>query len=46
MLFPAGFWIDTNKKVYTPETSTLIRLASTKKDLPKYESAGEETLNP
>lgn len=39
MLFPAGFWIDQNKKVYTPEMSILTRLASTKKDLPDLEKS-------
>lgn len=39
MLFPAGFWIDANKKVYTPELSILTRLASTKKDLPNPEKS-------
>jgi len=29
IIFPAGFWVDKNKKVYTPEVSTLITLAST-----------------
>lgn len=39
MLFPAGFWIDRNKKVYTPEMSILTRLACTKKDLPDPEKS-------
>lgn len=39
MLFPAGFWIDTNRKVYTPELSILTRLASNKKDLPDIEKS-------
>lgn len=39
MLFPSGFWIDANKKVYTPEMSILTRLASTKKDLPNLEKS-------
>jgi hypothetical protein len=39
MLFPAGFWIDKNKKVYTCEMSILTRLASTKKDLPNLEKS-------
>ena len=39
MLFPAGFWIDENKKVYTPELSILTRLASNKKDLPNPEKS-------
>lgn len=32
MMFPAGFWVDENKKVYTPEVSILITLATNKKD--------------
>lgn len=32
LVFPAGFWVDENKKVYTPEISELYRLASNKKD--------------
>ena len=32
ILFPAGFYIDSQKNVYTPEISTLIRLGSKKKD--------------
>ena len=39
MLFPAGFWIDANKKVYTPELSVLTRLATNKKDLPNPEKS-------
>lgn len=39
MLFPAGFWIDANKNVYTPEMSVLTRLASNKKDLPNPEKS-------
>ena len=39
MLFPAGFWIDANRKVYTPELSILTRLASNKKDLPDIEKS-------
>ena len=39
MLFPAGFWINENKKVYTPELSILTRLASNKKDLPNPEKS-------
>ncbi|MFZ1249799.1 MAG: recombinase family protein [Candidatus Saccharimonadales bacterium] len=31
--FPAGFGLDANKNVYTPEISELIRLAGNKKDL-------------
>lgn len=32
ILFPAGFYIDADKNVYTPEISPLIRLATNKKD--------------
>ena len=32
IVFPAGFYLDTNNKVYTPEISYLIRLAGKKKD--------------
>lgn len=32
LMFPAGFWIDENKKVYTPEISPLITLMPKKKD--------------
>lgn len=32
LLFPAGFYVDKNKKVYTPEISPLYRLATKKKD--------------
>jgi hypothetical protein len=32
VMFPAGFYVDENKKVYTPEKSLLITLAATKKD--------------
>lgn len=39
LLFPAGFWVDENKKVYTPEISELYRLARTKKDLPETEKS-------
>ena len=31
VIFPSGFWIDRNKKVYTPEISYLYRLATVKK---------------
>lgn len=44
MLFPAGFWLDGNKKVYTPELSILTRLASNKKDLSKTEKSFMVTL--
>lgn len=39
LLFPCGFWIDTDKKVYTPEMSILYRLAGNKKDLPETEKS-------
>lgn len=32
LIFPAGFYLDANKKVYTPEISPLYRLATNKKD--------------
>lgn len=32
VIFPAGFYVDENKKVYTPEISELIRLIPNKKD--------------
>ena len=32
LVFPAGFYIDKNNKVYTPEISPLYRLAVNKKD--------------
>ncbi|HEU5187956.1 MAG TPA: hypothetical protein VFT87_05655 [Candidatus Saccharimonadales bacterium] len=32
ILFPAGFWIDAQNKVYTPEISPLYGLATNKKD--------------
>lgn len=32
LVFPAGFVVDENKKVYTPETSILFRLATQKRD--------------
>ncbi|HSX53566.1 MAG TPA: recombinase family protein [Patescibacteria group bacterium] len=31
LVFPAGFYLDKNNKVYTPEISSLYRLASNKK---------------
>lgn len=39
MLLPAGFWLDGDNNVYTPELSVLIRLASNKKDLPNPEKS-------
>jgi DNA invertase Pin-like site-specific DNA recombinase len=32
IMFPEGFWVDENKKVYTPQVSILITLATNKKD--------------
>lgn len=32
IIFPAGFYMDSDKNVYTPEISMLIRLAAKKKD--------------
>lgn len=32
IIFPAGFYLDENNKVYTPEISPLYRLATNKKD--------------
>jgi len=32
IVFPAGFYVDKNKKVYTPEISYLYRLGTKKKD--------------
>ena len=37
IIFPAGFYMDSERNVYTPEISTLIRLASNKKGLPETE---------
>lgn len=39
LLFPGGFYIDSDKKVYTPEISILYRLASNKKDLSETEKS-------
>ena len=33
VVFPAGFYLDANNKVYTPEISPLYRLVTNKKDL-------------
>ncbi len=38
-IFPAGFYLDTRNKVYTPEISLLIRLAGNKKDLSEPEKS-------
>lgn len=32
LVFPSGFYLDSNNKVYTPEISPLYRLATNKKD--------------
>lgn len=39
VVFPAGFYLDANKKVYTPEISELYRLATNKKDPSKLEKS-------
>jgi hypothetical protein len=39
IVFPAGFYMDANKKVYTPEISPIYRLVTTKKDLPETEKS-------
>ena len=39
ILFPAGFYLDAENKVYTPEISPIYGLASNKKDLPKLEKS-------
>lgn len=39
IIFPAGFKLDENKNVYTPQVSRLIRLATNKKDLPVTEKS-------
>ena len=39
IVFPAGFYVDKNNKVYTPKISILYRLTSNKKDLPKLEKS-------
>lgn len=39
ILFPAGFYLDSRNKVYTPEISPIYGLASNKKDLPKLEKS-------
>ena len=35
IIFPDGFWVDENKKVYTPKISPLYRYRNTKKDASK-----------
>ena len=39
IMFPAGFYMSADKKVYTPEISHLITLAATKKDAEASELA-------
>lgn len=39
LVFPAGFFVNADKKVYTPEISILYRLASNKKDLSETEKS-------
>lgn len=39
IIFPAGFYLDDNKNVYTPEISPLITLATNKKDLSEHEKS-------
>lgn len=39
IIFPAGFCLDKNKNVYTPEISPLYRLATNKKDLSESEKS-------
>ena len=39
ILFPAGFCVSSDKKVYTPEISPIYRLARNKKDLPSAEKS-------
>lgn len=39
IIFPAGFYMDADKNVYTPEISPLIRYASNKKDLSEPEKS-------
>ena len=39
IVFPAGFYLDANNKVYTPDISPIYRLATIKKDLPKLEKS-------
>lgn len=39
LIIPAGFWVDENENVYTPEISVLYRLATNKKDLSELEKS-------
>ena len=39
IVFPAGFYLDTEKNVYTPEISSLIRYVPNKKDLSEPEKS-------
>ena len=39
LAFPSGFYVDENKKVYTPEISELFRLGTIKKDSPESEKS-------
>ncbi len=39
VVFPAGFYLDANNKVYTPEISPIYRLATNKKELPISEKS-------
>jgi DNA invertase Pin-like site-specific DNA recombinase len=39
ILFPAGFCLSAENKVYTPQISPIYGLAATKKDLPKLEKS-------
>jgi DNA invertase Pin-like site-specific DNA recombinase len=39
VIFPAGFYLDTNNKVYTPEVSPLITLVTKKKDAEASENS-------
>lgn len=39
LVFPGGFYWNKENKVYTPQLSSLYRLSSNKKDLPKLEKS-------
>lgn len=39
LVFPAGFFVNADEKVYTPEISVLYRLACNKKDLSETEKS-------